>query len=242
MRKEDIATIKFAAIVCLVCSVILSGAAASLRSLQDANIETDRRLNVLRAFGVETVVDGKKLTAENVQGIFDSYITEVVVDAETGDILEGVSMSDVTSTEIYDTKTKLTIYKWVEDDEVVKVAFPLAGMGLWSTVYSYIALENDFATIIGATFYGHKETPGLGGEVSADWFMEQFAGKKVFDEEGNPVNFEVVKGAVDSKYPDGNDHAVDGMSGATMTGNGVQTFINEGMARYNIYLKQLRKS
>lgn len=242
LSKEDIRTITFAAIVCVVCSVIISGAAASLRSMQTANAETDRRLNVLRAFGVDTVIDGKKLTREQVQKLFDAYIRELVIDAETGEPIKGLSISEVPPADIYVKKSKLAIYKWVENGEIKKVAFPLAGMGLWSTVYSYIALEDDFATIVGATFYGHKETPGLGGEVSSDWFMDQFAGKKVFTENGEPVEFEVVKGEVDSKYPNGNDHAVDGMSGATMTGNGVQAFINDGVERYNVYLKQLRNS
>lgn len=242
MRKEDLQTVLFGAVVCVVCSLIISGAAAALKSRQDINIETDRRLNVLQAFGVETVVDGKKLNAEEVQSIFDKNIREVIVDAQTGDVLEGVKSSDISPEEIYLTKTKLAVYKWMDGDQIKKLAFPLAGMGLWSTVYSYIALEDDFATIKGATFYGHKETPGLGGECSAPWFMQQFSGKKVFDENGNPLHFEIVKGAVSDKYPDGNDHAVDGISGATMTGNGIQKFINEGMSRYNIYLEKLRQS
>lgn len=248
MRKEDIQTVGFAAIICVVCSLIISAAASSLKELQLINKETDRRLNVLQAFGEQTVVDGVKLTTEEVAAIFEKNIREVVVDPATGEVLEGVPISDLATEEIYwdgkegNAPAKLAIYQWVEGGQATKVAFPVAGMGLWSTIYSFIALESDFATLAGATFYGHKETPGLGAECSVPWFMDQFTGKKLYDAAGNPLTFEVVKGAVKDKYPDGNDHAVDGMSGATMTGNGIQKFINDGSKRYNIYFNKLRKS
>jgi Na+-transporting NADH:ubiquinone oxidoreductase subunit C len=248
MRKEDIQTVGFAATVCVICSLIISAAAFSMKEKQLINIETDRRLNVLQAFGEQTVVDGVKLTTEEVAAIFENSIREVVVDPATGDVLEGIKISDLAPEDIYwdgkedNAPSKLAIYQWVEGDKTTKVAFPVAGMGLWSTVYSFMALESDFASLAGATFYGHKETPGLGAECSADWFMEQFTGKKLFKANGEPNTFEVVKGAVKDKYPDGNDHAVDGMSGATMTGNGIQKFINDGSKRYNVYFNKLRKS
>ena len=247
MRKEDITTILFAAIVCVICSLIIATAASTLREKQQINIETDRRLNVLQAFGEKTVVDGKKLNAEEVAAIFEASIKEVVVDAESGNVIDGVSISDLEHVEVYGNgkdipPSKLAIYQWIVDGKTDKIAFPLSGMGLWSTVYSYVALEGDFTTLAGATFYGHKETPGLGAECSAAWFMDQFTGKKLYDEQGQPLKFEVVKGPVEAKYPDGNDHAVDGMSGATMTGNGIQKFINNGSTLYNIYLNKLRDS
>lgn len=248
MRKEDLQTIGFAAIICVVCSLIISAAASSLKDLQVTNRETDRRLNVLQAFGEKTAVDGVKLTTDEVAAIFDQSIREVVVDPATGEIFEGVTISDLAPEDYYwdgkegKSPPKLAVYQWVEGGQATKVAFPVAGMGLWSTIFSYIALEGDFATLAGATFYGHKETPGLGAECSAPWFMDQFTGKRLYDASGTPLTFEVVKGAVKDKYPDGNDHAVDGMSGATMTGNGIQKFINDGSKRYNVYFNKLRKS
>ncbi len=240
MRKTDLWTIVFAAIVCVVCSLIISATSAALNDRQAFNVEIDRKLNVLKAFGVETVQDGRKLSGEEVQSIFDEHIEEIVVDGDTGEVLEGVTSADITDLE-RKTGEKLPLYRWVEDGEVTSYAFPLSGMGLWSTIYSYMALEDDLATIRGVTFYGHAETPGLGGEVSTDWFQQQFEGKKVYGD-GSLKDFEVVKGEVDSKYPQGNDHAVDGISGATMTGNGVQDFINEGLEKYNVYFNKLRTS
>ena len=71
------------------------------------------------------------------------------------------------------------------------------------------------------------------------WFQDSFTGKKVFAD-GELLPFEVVKGTVDGRYPEGNDHAVDGISGATMTGNGVSTFLNEDLARYEKYFATIR--
>ena len=138
-------------------------------------------------------------------------------------------------------KTRLPLYLWTEDGEVTRYAFPISGYGLWSTIYGYMALERDLATIIGVTFFKHNETPGLGGECSEPWFMEQFAEKRVHDGSA-PHTFEVVKGGVAAKYPEGNDHAVDGISAATITSNGIQSFINGDLALYEPYFANLRGS
>ena len=92
---------------------------------------------------------------------------------------------------------------------------------------------------MGITFYKHGETPGLGGEIATDWFQEQFTNKVVWAD-GELHEFEVVKGAVEGLYPEGNDHAVDGISGATITGKGVATFMNDDLERYEAYFKKIR--
>ena len=45
------------------------------------------------------------------------------------------------------------------------VVLPVHGLGLWSILYGFVALDADLETIRGLTYYEHKETPGLGGEV-----------------------------------------------------------------------------
>ena len=133
------------------------------------------------------------------------------------------------------------LYRWKKEDGSTLYCFPMSGVGLWSTIYSYMALEKDLETIKGVTFYGHKETPGLGGEASKPWFMNNFAGKTLI-QDGNVVSFEVVKGKELDKYPDGNKSAVDGMAGATITGKGIQDFINEDVQKYNRYFQNVSGS
>jgi Na+-transporting NADH:ubiquinone oxidoreductase subunit C len=239
MPKGDGYVIGFAAVICVACSVLLSAAASTLKAKQDYNVELDRKMNVLKAFGVATRdANGKAISGAEVERIFRENIKEVILDGATGQPLEGVTSADVSAKELAD-RVKLPLYTFEENGQVVKYAFPVSGKGLWSTIYGYLALNQDLATIAGVTFYKHGETPGLGGEVEKDWFQENFKGKRVFGE-GRPIPFEVVKGSVADKYPQGNDHAVDGISGATITGKGVMNFINRDLANYEKYFSLKR--
>jgi Na+-transporting NADH:ubiquinone oxidoreductase subunit C len=108
-----------------------------------------------------------------------------------------------------------------EDGQVVeKYVFPIRGKGLWSILKGFIAVENDFQTISGLTFYEHAETPGLGGEVDNAKWKQQWVGKAIYDEDGE-VGIEVIKGVADA----GDQFAVDGLSGATITSRGVTNML-----------------
>jgi len=240
MRKGDTYTILFAAAVCVACSILLSATSAALKSRQERQAEIDRKINVLKALGVAVKnEEGKKISGEEVESIFSEHISEVIIDAKTGEVVPGLGSADVSKEEI-DKREKLPLYEWRDQGEVTKYVFPISGKGLWSTIYGYLALDSDLGTIAGITFYKHGETPGLGGEISADWFQQQFKGKKIY-EDGKLLQFQVVKGKVADKYPKGNDHAVDGISGATLTGKGVTQFMNADLEKYEKYFSRIRK-
>ena len=100
---------------------------------------------------------------------------------------------------------------------------PIRGYGLWGTLFGYIALEGDFNTVSGITYYEHKETPGLGAEVdNVDW-KKSWIGKKIY--QNNQVALTVIKGKVANDDPS-KSYKVDGLSGATITGRGVSNMIN----------------
>lgn len=242
MLKDDLKVILFAAVVCIVCSLILSATASALKTRQQANVETDRKLNVLKAFGVDVVdEEGHKLSKAQVDHYFTDYISEVFIDKDSGKVIEGMTAvpKEELKAKTVEDRTALPLYVWKEGGEPRKYAFPISGMGLWSILHGYLALDQDLATIVGLTFYKHAETPGLGGEASSDWFQNQFKGKTVW-KDGDLVTFEVVKGTVEGKYPDGNDHAVDGISGATMTGKGINRFLNSDLKLYDKYFSTVR--
>ncbi len=234
MQQADRQLVTFALTICLTCSILLSAIAAGLRDRQEREVELDRKMNVLIAFGVDTRDErGRRISGEEVDAIFASNIREIILDADgnqTDEEPDPVAIRE---------RRQLPLYLWEEDGEVKRYAFPTSGQGLWSTIYGFLALERDLATIAGITFFRHGETPGLGGEVDRDWFTDQFRGKKLFDD-GEPVQFRVVQGGVSSRYPDGNPHAVDGISGATVTGVGVARFISEDFKRYNQFFEQIR--
>ena len=124
-------------------------------------------------------------------------------------------------------------------DTLEMVVMPVEGLGLWGMLYGFVALEGDLRTIRGLTFYEHKETPGLGGEVDNSRWKALWTGRLAFDETLTPV-IAVVKGQAGSVADD--PHAVDGLSGATMTSRGVTNLVRFwlGPEGFGPYLTRLR--
>lgn len=222
MQKDDINTIRFAAIICLICSMALAGVQGSLRGTQERNKTIDGQINVLKALSPDFAPDGSPLTEEQVTEYFiNGQVPKTLIPAyfEKYVTQETVSMPNGSERVLYILK---------KDGNVVSYAFPAEGKGLWSTVHSYVGLESDLATIRGITFFDHGETPGLGGECSKPWFQKNFRGKVLW-QDGAPVKLTIAKGNADPETL----HNVDGMSGATITGNGIQKFVNNTFQAYN---------
>ena len=120
-----------------------------------------------------------------------------------------------------------------------KFIFPVRGYGLWSMMRGYLAVEPDFQTVAGLTFYDQKETPGLGGEVQNPKWKAGWNGKKVFDPQTGSVKLSVIKGAVNPNSPD-KDYEIDGLSGATITSNGVSKLLDYwlGPKGFGNYIKK----
>ncbi len=235
MRKDDLKVIRFATIVCVACSFLLALTASALRPRQDANRTFFQKQNVLAAFQVETVdKSGRPWTREQTLAFFDERIQVKILDADTGTVREGMTLEDA-DPEAIRAGSLRPLYILTEDGEPVSYAFPISGQGLWSTLYGFMALEKDLATIRGVSFYEHGETPGLGGEVDSDWFTAQFRGKRVFAD-GELVEFEVVKGG----GTEDRDHAVDGITAATITSRGVQNFLNRDLRAYEPFFRTIR--
>jgi Na+-transporting NADH:ubiquinone oxidoreductase subunit C len=110
---------------------------------------------------------------------------------------------------------------------------PMRGKGLWGPVWGFVALESDGNTVIGATFDHKSETPGLGAEITTPMFTDQFPGKKI-SEAGEFKSISVVKAGTSS-----GDYAVDGISGGTITSNGVNDMMVDCLAPYAAYFKNI---
>ena len=118
---------------------------------------------------------------------------------------------------------KAPVYLVKEGDQIETMILPIHGKGLWGTMYGFLALAADANTVKGITFYEHKETPGLGGEVENPRWQKQWVGKKLFDE-NNKLVIDLLKGSVDKSKPEA-IYQVDGLSGATITTDSVDNFI-----------------
>ncbi len=252
-KRDSIAnTFWIATSVCLVCSFFVASAAVGLRSLQKRNVEVDRKKNILAAVGFKPEEIN---TADKVVSLFESKIEPVLIELATGqplteeeaknvlgfnsvaDAIKNYDQIKTAKAKQQETAVKFTErskdiagLSWVEkyshvyllkdnSGKVTNYIFPIRGRGLWSTLEGFLAINDDFQTISGLTYYKHGETPGLGGEVDNPSWKKKWLGKKIYQDD--KVAIKVVKGSADASDP----HGVDGLSGATITSNGVSNML-----------------
>ncbi len=136
-----------------------------------------------------------------------------------------------------------------EDEKPVGYVIPVNGFGLWDAIYGYLAIKPDGYTVIGISWYDQKETPGLGANISEEPWQSLFPGKLLFqppasgemDLKTAPLGITVVKGKVTDVLGDSpkSKSAVDGMAGATLTGNGVTEAYRDVLAAYRPFLVKI---
>ena len=217
----------------IVCSLLLSLASEGLKSLKEKNVEIDKKKNILNAIGLNIT----SLSNSDIDKYFLNNIDTLIIDID-GEINNILTIPDLVVVENNQTgevkyynndNEYLPMY---EDNSRNVVVLPISGKGLWSTLFGYFAIDSrNYSTVRGITFYKHKETPGLGGEVSKKWFQSNFIGKEIY-ENNNLNSVKVAKAG----YADENSlYEVDGISGATITSNGVTTFLLRDLKRYEKY-------
>lgn len=239
-KESVIRTVVVATVLCIVCSIVVATSAVKLRPIQQANKDIDFQRNILQAAGVYEA-------ALEVGQQFDDKIETRILDFETGQFTQEIdesfdqraaasdpALSDaIAKTEDVAGISRREKYARVylvkdQDGELDRIVLPIRGYGLWSTLYGFIALEDDFNTVVGLGYYEHAETPGLGGEVDNPRWKEQWVGKKIYNDEGN-VSLRVAKGAPSEEMK---DYHIDAISGATLTSNGVHNMIIYWMGPY----------
>ncbi|ANP77312.1 Na(+)-translocating NADH-quinone reductase subunit C [Vibrio sp. 10N.222.51.C8] len=211
----------------LVCSIIVSTAAVVLKPKQQANAVLDQQTKILEVAGIELAGNIPELYAENIEPRLVDFATGDFVDGDAAaydqrkaakDPAQSIKLSaEDDIAKILRRANTGTVYLVKDGAETSKVIIPVHGNGLWSMMYAFVAVETDGNTVSGITYYEQGETPGLGGEVENPSWRAQFVGKKLFDENHKPA-IQVVKGGA----PQGSEHGVDGLSGATLTSVGVQ--------------------
>jgi len=195
--KGSAYTLGYAAMLGSVCALLLTAAASFTKPYKDANREAEEAKNILLALRVPLPPD---------------ISSEQVVEARKENVQEK-KLGDITT----------YVYSPAEaNGKVLATAMRFSGPGLWGPIKGFLALEPDMRTIRGMTFYEQEETPGLGGEIAASWFLEQFVGKSIVDTAGVP-------GIIISSGGEPAANKVDGISGATMTCDKVQEMLNEAI-------------
>ena len=231
-RDSNSYTFLFATLMVLVVASTLAFTASSLKDLQNANVRKEKMQNILATIGI----DSDREQAEN---LYNKYIKKQLSLTQEGIVDQNVNAFEINlnkELKKIPSEQRFPIYEAsVEGDKYYIV--PLRGAGLWNAIWGYIALEEDKNTIKGAVFDHAGETAGLGAEITQDWFQNRFLGEKVFDIKGNLVGINVSKTNNDPKDLDKDDHEVDAISGATITGDGVTNMIIERLTHYLPYLK-----
>ena len=241
--------IVIALVVCLFCAIVVAGSAVALKERRVENKALDKSKNVLIAAGlfeegVTKVEDINSLFARFEPRVVDLRTKQLLSEAEVATVEQQLEISfldydqrkaakdPALSSALTDLEDIASInrrehysliYLLRSESGIDRIVLPVHGYGLWSTLYGFLALEADGNTVSGITFYEHAETAGLGGEVDNPAWKAKWPGKQIYADHGG-VAMRVIKGAVDPTAAE-SVHQVDGLSGATLTSNGVSNMI-----------------
>ena len=253
MSQESVGkTFAVAGTLAVICAIFVSAAAVGLRPIQEANKSLDVKKNILLAASL--LKDDT-----DIEATYKKYVTPRLVDIKTGSYDDSLdtttydqvkaskdpakSMVIASSDDIANIKRMAKValvYEVKKDGKLDQIVLPFHGKGLWSTMYGFLAIAPDTKTVRGLTYYQHGETPGLGGEVDNPKWKALWPNKKLFDDNWN-VAVRVIKGHVSESSPRA-QFEVDGLSGATLTTNGIDAMIRfwVGPNGFGKYLSNIR--
>jgi Na+-transporting NADH:ubiquinone oxidoreductase subunit C len=239
-------TIAVAVALCFVASLFVSATAVLLRPMQEINKLREKQRNVLEVAGlyepgidvVEAFQAFEPHVLELATGRFTDEFDPATFDqrAAADDPATSIALEDDPASISRQSKF-VTVYLLRDDDgSIDKVILPIHGYGLWSTLYGFIALEENGNDIFGLQFYEHAETPGLGAEVDNPRWTALWGGKKLRDDAGE-LQITVAK----TPPPAGEEFHIDGLAGATLTAVGVNNLVRfwMGEAGYQPFLTNL---
>lgn len=248
MQQSNVYIITFSVILTVVLGLLLSGTSQVLGPLQKEAIALDKKKQILGA-----VISGDEIDAmspEEVNAFYTNRISSTVVDINGQEVKEqggvAVSAETVDIAKNYKKPADQRLYpvfifhKEGDSEAVESYIFPLYGAGLWDAIWGYLALDTDMNTVGGITMAHAGETPGLGARITEPGVQERYVGKEIFNESGELVAVSMQKG--EGKDYSDNPHQVDGMSGATITGNGVNTMLQNYLGHYKAYIESKKGS
>jgi Na+-transporting NADH:ubiquinone oxidoreductase subunit C len=233
VRQSNGYIVMYAAAITIVCGGLLAFASISLKDKQDANIALEQKKNILSS--VITLQEGV-----DINDLYSKKVKSFVIDYN-GNVKEGVKPEEVVVAAEYKKKPQdrlLPVYEFQNEADPTKVEYavmPVYGYGLWNNIWGFVAVKSDFNTIQGVKFSHQGETPGLGARIESEEVQERFKGKTIF-ENGTLTSVAIQKG--EGKDYSKDPHKVDGMSGATLTGKGVNNMLKDYLASYENYLKK----
>ena len=233
-KDSNIFTFVFAISMCIFVAGVLAGTFSFLQNDIKYNQSAKNMVDLLSAIEVDS-------SREMAEIDFNKYITEFIVLDSEGNRIDSLSnKTSALSIDIkkqYKDKTlkledkRFPLFMAKKDTSNYYIV-PLIGTGLWGPIWGFISFNEDGNTIYGASFDHKSETPGLGAEIRETFFEEQFTGLKILDNKGKFKSVEVKKGGAT------NDYEVDGITGGTITSDGVTDMLKDNLSIYSKYFKE----
>ena len=214
-------TIIYASVMVIIVAFLLAFVSSSLKATQDKNVQLDTKKQILAALNIKNVEDADAEYQKYVKG-------DMLMNAD-GTLTENEGVFATNYEKEVKEENRLHVFQ-CEVEGNVKYVIPVYGAGLWGGIWGYVALDEDKSTVYGTYFSHAGETPGLGAEITADWFQTQFSGKKSLD------NGEVVLSVEKNGKVEHPEYQVDGISGGTITSKGVDDMLKNCLKNYIEFL------
>lgn len=228
-RESNAYIILFSVIMVVVVGVSLALIAQVTKPNFIKNQRLEKMQNILSSVNI-------RVSPSEAESAYKKYITGSVVYKSDGTLVEGVDAFEqvdlAKELKKPDDQQFFPLYECSKEDGKYFI-IPMRGKGLWDAIWGYVAIKEDAVTVAGAVFDHKGETPGLGAEIAKSIFQDQFSGKKILDATGNFTGIEVAKAG---KNPAGYEHGVDGISGGTITSNGVNDMLMKYLQAFRYYI------
>ncbi|EJW93720.1 NADH:ubiquinone oxidoreductase, Na(+)-translocating, C subunit [gut metagenome] len=225
-------TIIYASVLVVIVAFLLAFVSSALKPTQDKNVQLDKKKQILAALNL------RDIPKDQIEAKYDEVIKADMVIKADGSVVKAGENKDQDGFNVDNksiTAENLPLYVCEINGET-KYVVPMSGRGLWGGLWGYMAVNSDCATIFGTYISHESETAGLGSLIAEEKFQVLFQNKKIFsDPASSEVALHVVKKGKVEKGQE--DYQVDGITGATLTTNGVDAMVNAGLQQYVGFFK-----
>tara|TARA_B100000900_G_scaffold50351_1_gene37133 strand:- start:245 stop:916 length:672 start_codon:yes stop_codon:yes gene_type:complete len=213
-----------------------------LGPIQKVQVEIDTKKKILGA-----VMDISTLSSDEVLELYNKKMSSLVLDisgnevfASDGEKLIAEEINIQKNYKVAKNDRDYPVFMFSDDGSTIDYyIFPMFGNGLWDWISGFVALDKDLNKVVGVAFDHKAETPGLGARISSNEIQDRYKGKEIFDGLGNLVSVRMLKKENNAEL---DIHEVDGMSGATITANGLNDMLKNYLDCYLPFIIKNKKN
>ncbi len=216
-------TIVYASVMVIIVAFMLAFVSSALKPMQDANVENDTKGQILTSLNID-------IQGLDVASVFEEKVKDMIWNGTELVPYEG-KFNSTYGALIKEGQLHVFV---ATTDEGTKYIIPVTGRGLWGGLWGYVALNEDKQTIFGTYFYHESETAGLGSRLAERTFQTLFNNRPLFAQDRpGEISLTVVKSGSAKT-----DYEVNGITGATLTSNGVDAMIKDGLGAYMSFINK----